>query len=297
MSNEIMTIDANTVSSIESPIWGSVRGFEDSDGKTWFVGKDIADKLGYADPAQAISQHTKKSRKSTIKSNRLGTPPLNVLVIPESDVWRLVMRSNLPKAEEFQDWICEEVIPTLRKTGSVSLNADNAGLSKQLEYVTERLVQTTKELAVVSYKYGNASAKLHVLTNLPAAKDVLVDPRQYRSAFDVFKEAGYYMRKDNDNGDSIPKIETLLYNASVAKGYPVTVYRKELVFHKDIAKECIEAIKEKSGPKDIDLAFMPGARKKAGVQNVNMCSILQELTDEDIEKEMENDYSEFNFDI
>lgn len=307
MSNEIMTIDSNTISSIESPIWGSVRGFEDSDGKTWFVGKDIADKLGYVDPAQAISQHTKKSRKSTIKSNRLGTPPLNVLVIPESDVWRLVMRSNLPKAEEFQDWICEEVIPTLRKTGSVAINDVNMAVVKelgestrQLAFVTNRLADTSRELGIMQYKYGLATAKLHVLTNLPAPKDVLVDPKKYSSASDVFANvAGYYMRKDNDKGDSIIKLGMLLYNTSVAKGYPIALSRREFVFHKDVVDECVAALKAKAGPRDIDLAFRPGARKKAGVSGLNMSSILMDVPDEEVEEAVDNpsDDDDLTFDI
>ncbi len=104
---------------IESPIWGSVRGRIAEDGKVWFVGRDLAAALGYANPARALAQHTKKSIISTISTNRVnGNPPLNITLIPESDVWRLVMRSNLPKAEEFQDWICEEVIPALRKSAS-----------------------------------------------------------------------------------------------------------------------------------------------------------------------------------
>lgn len=108
---------------IESPIWGSVRGRIDENGKVWFVGKDLASKLGYSDPSRALIQHCKKSIKSTILANRAsGNPPLNITLIPESDVWRLVMRSNLPKAEEFQDWICEEVIPALRKASGDSLS-------------------------------------------------------------------------------------------------------------------------------------------------------------------------------
>lgn len=108
---------------IESPIWGSVRGRIDENGKVWFVGRDLAAALGYANPARALAQHTKKSVISTISTNRVnGNPPLNITLIPESDVWRLVMRSNLPKAEEFQDWICEEVIPALRKASGDSLS-------------------------------------------------------------------------------------------------------------------------------------------------------------------------------
>ena len=47
--------------------------------------------------------------------------PVNLLIIPESDVYRLIMRSNLPNAEAFQDWVTEEVLPTIRKTGMYAM--------------------------------------------------------------------------------------------------------------------------------------------------------------------------------
>ena len=95
--------------------FGSVRVVE-YEGEPWFVASDVAKALGYADPSRAVVEHCKKQKKSTILvNNQYGnTTPLNQSIIPESDVYRLVMRSNLPSAVEFQDWICEEAIPEIR---------------------------------------------------------------------------------------------------------------------------------------------------------------------------------------
>ena len=90
----------------------------------WFVASDVAKALGYEKPNNAVNEHCKKMNKITLDPNLGGrvatvsTPPIQAIIIPESDVYRLVMRSNLPKAVEFQDWICEEVIPSIRKTGA-----------------------------------------------------------------------------------------------------------------------------------------------------------------------------------
>lgn len=117
MTNEIV----NTPAIFTNEKFGSVRVVM-RDGEPWFVAKDVAEKLGYADPSRAVVQHCKKSIKSTILANRTdGNPPLNISLIPESDVYRLVMRSNLPGAEEFQTWVCEEVLPSIRKTGQYSI--------------------------------------------------------------------------------------------------------------------------------------------------------------------------------
>lgn len=80
----------------------------------WFVARDVAKALGYEDPADAVQRHCKKANDSNMGVSP-GVP--SPKIIPESDVYRLVMRSNLPRAVEFQDWICEEVIPSIRKTG------------------------------------------------------------------------------------------------------------------------------------------------------------------------------------
>lgn len=96
---------------------GSIRVIM-KDGEPWFVASDVAMALGYTNRAEAIRDHCKKVNKINHHSKTLPpSPPVNFLIIPESDVYRLVMRSNLPAATEFQDWVCEEVIPSIRRTG------------------------------------------------------------------------------------------------------------------------------------------------------------------------------------
>lgn len=71
-------------------------------------------------PKKLHESIVKKVNKITQPSESLisvNRPPVYINIIPESDVYRLVMRSNLPSAERFQDWVCEEVLPSIRKTG------------------------------------------------------------------------------------------------------------------------------------------------------------------------------------
>lgn len=103
----------------ENKEFGKVRVME-YNGAPWFVASDVAKALGYANPQEATREHCKKVNKITQPSKSLTSvkrPPTFINIIPESDVYRLVMRSNLPGAVEFQDWVCEEVIPTIRKSG------------------------------------------------------------------------------------------------------------------------------------------------------------------------------------
>lgn len=86
-----------------------------ADDKPMFLANDVARSLGYANPRDAINKHCKGvAKRDTPTTSGVQT----VSYIPESDVYRLVMRSKLPQAEQFQDWVCEEVLPTIRKHGA-----------------------------------------------------------------------------------------------------------------------------------------------------------------------------------
>ena len=100
----------NEIRIFQNKAFGAVRVVEHN-GAPWFVGNDVAKALGYERPNDAVNAHCKKINKFSYGNSPQGAMPYNI--IPESDVYRLVMRSNLPGAVEFQDWICEEVIPSL----------------------------------------------------------------------------------------------------------------------------------------------------------------------------------------
>ena len=87
-----------------------------------FVAKDVAVALGYQKPQNAILNHCKSgdalnySTAYIPHSNGIGGT--NLVLIGESNVYRLIMRSNLPETEKFQDWVCEDVLPCIRKHGA-----------------------------------------------------------------------------------------------------------------------------------------------------------------------------------
>lgn len=94
------------------------------DGEVWFVAKDIAEILGYSNTNEAISRHCKGVAKHEVgvetgkKANR-ETAYQNIMlsIIPERDVYRLIMRSKLPTAEKFEEWVVGDVLPAIRKHG------------------------------------------------------------------------------------------------------------------------------------------------------------------------------------
>jgi len=120
--------------------FGEVRTTQ-IDGKVYFVATDVAKSLGYARPSNAVSQHCKGALKQGIPTNG-GTQEMNV--IPEGDIYRLVIRSELPGAEKFERWIFDEVIPSIRKTGGYIAGqesmTDEELLAKAL-LVTQKIIK------------------------------------------------------------------------------------------------------------------------------------------------------------
>lgn len=84
----------------------------------WFVGKDVAEILGYSNPRDALSKHVDSEDKNSvaIHDGNKGNP--NLTIINESGVYALVFSSKLQSAKKFKHWVTSEVLPTLRKTGS-----------------------------------------------------------------------------------------------------------------------------------------------------------------------------------
>lgn len=85
------------------------------DGEPWFVARDICAVLGYTNPSKATSDHCKGVTKRYTPTSS-GTQEMSF--IPERDVYRLIMRSKLPAAARFEEWVVGEVLPAIRKTGS-----------------------------------------------------------------------------------------------------------------------------------------------------------------------------------
>lgn len=99
----------------KNEVFGEVRVVGTNE-EPLFCAKDVATALGYSDTADAIQRHC-KSGKKVFCPHKNGIGGTNMVYIPEKDVYRLIMRSNLPNAEQFQDWVCDEVLPSIRKHG------------------------------------------------------------------------------------------------------------------------------------------------------------------------------------
>lgn len=105
----------NNLQIFNSPEFGQVRIVQ-KNGEPWFVGKDVAEILGYSNTKDAIAKHVDDEDKlgaqiATSGQNR------NMTIINESGLYSLILSSKMPKAKEFKRWVTGEVLPAIRKHG------------------------------------------------------------------------------------------------------------------------------------------------------------------------------------
>lgn len=102
-----------------NPDFGDIRTVE-IDGEAWFVGKDVAEALGYEKPSDAVRKHVDDDDKGISK---METPSgmQNMTIINESGLYALVFGSKLDSAKIFKKWVTSEVLPAIRKNGSYTM--------------------------------------------------------------------------------------------------------------------------------------------------------------------------------
>lgn len=119
------------------------------EGEPWFVASEVAGALGYQNPRKAVIDHCKHVK--LLKSNAcfsLTSSPQGINIIPEGDVYRLTMKSRLESAVKFQDWVTDEVLPTLRKTGKYEVDpAEMSEVEAAEQYlaIAQKYVEVVKE--------------------------------------------------------------------------------------------------------------------------------------------------------
>ena len=124
-------MNENKIAVFANPDFGEVRTVE-INGEPWFVGKDIADALGYQNGSRDIDRHVDEDDKATVAIHD-GSQNRNVTIINESGLYSLIMSSKMCKAKEFKRWVTSEVLPSIRKTGSYTVNTSAEQWSRQLD--------------------------------------------------------------------------------------------------------------------------------------------------------------------
>lgn len=136
----------NELKIFSNPEFGEIRTVEQNN-EVWFVGKDVADILGYKNGSRDINRHVDEDdrqnyQNGTFESNR------GLTIINESGLYSLVLSSKLPTAKQFKRWVTSEVLPTIRKTGGYingsEAMSDDEIMAKAL-LVAQKTIKANKE--------------------------------------------------------------------------------------------------------------------------------------------------------
>ena len=187
--------------------FGQIRTVE-INGKIYFVGKDIANALGYSNPRDAIARHC----KGVVKHDSFKEGGQEVALIPEGDMYRLITHSKLESAERFESWVFDEVLPAIRQHG----HYENPNMSTEMRailMIEQKQVKMEQRMDKLEFDiplYGSEADELsgHVKRKgvqilggkeAPAYKDAEIRSRVYRDMYDQIKrEFGIY----DDSGRS-----------------------------------------------------------------------------------------------
>lgn len=189
----------NDLQLFNNPEFGAVRAVE-VDGEPWFVGKDVAQALGYNDTDQALRKHVDDEDKLTRRFDGSGQGR-SMTTINESGLYSLVLSSKLPGAKKFKRWVTAEVLPTIRKTGGYQLPKDYPSALRALADATEKLlaVETENEANRPKVLFADAvsTSKTSILVGELAKllKQNGVDIGQNR-LFGWLRENGFLIRRN-----------------------------------------------------------------------------------------------------
>ena len=130
--------------------FGQLRTFIDLDGRPWMAGVDVARALGYKNPTNAVKTHCKANKVVKHRmNNKLSNGNYEITFIEESNFYRLVIKSTFPSAEKFQDWVVEEILPSLRQTGKYEMK--ERGTEEDEAYRIEVIKEAAKGDSHVNY--------------------------------------------------------------------------------------------------------------------------------------------------
>ena len=202
----------------------------EQDGSIWFIGKEVATALGYNDTPYAIKTHCKGVEEFSLPSNG-GNQTYKV--IPESDVYRLIMKSQKPEAETFQDWVTEEVLPAIRSKGYYSIQEQKP--LTQAEFLLQQaqmFVEQERKMAALEQKTLADETKLQTVED--KISDVI-------GTNDYFTVVGYMshhrIRLAKGSEKDIGKIATKISKEQLieirkvkdAKFYEINSYREDVL--------------------------------------------------------------------
>lgn len=232
--------------------FGTVRTIT-IDGVIYFVASDIARALGYKNPQKAIRDHCKRVNESFIPSNG---GEQKAKVITKSDIYRLIVRSKLESADEFESWIFDEIMPTIEKTGAYieegreqemvnyyfsSLSSDLQGQivneliekNKELQQFYDDLMNTEGLMQINTVAKELGIGEYHLFAYLRRKKIFFYDKDKVNVPYERFRKEGKFVVKETPCHDG--RIRSVTYATKKGLEYIRKLLRKDGYYNAEVA--------------------------------------------------------------
>lgn len=171
----------------------------------WFIGKDVAEVLGYSNSRKALNDHVDAEDKEVLTSRNVtlkNIPNRGITVVNESGLYSLILSSKLPSAKKFKRWVTSEVLPALRKTGQYQVKELSGSelMAKALIEAQSVLAAKDKQIEEMKPKvvFADAVATSHTSILVGELAKILkqngIDMGQKR-LFAWLREKGYLIKR------------------------------------------------------------------------------------------------------
>lgn len=171
----------------------------------WFVGKDVADVLGYSNSRKAMADHVDDEDKEVLTSRNVtleNIPNRGITVVNESGLYSLILSSKLPSAKKFKRWVTSEVLPALRKTGQYQVKELSGSELMARALIEAQNVLAAKDKVIEEMKpkvvFADAVATSHTSILVGELAKILkqngIDMGQKR-LFAWLREKGYLIKR------------------------------------------------------------------------------------------------------
>ena len=205
-------------------MFGDIRTILSERGETFFVGKDVAEALGYSKSRNALAAHVDaEDKKDALIQGPLGGTQ-TMTIINESGLYALVLSSKLPQAKVFKRWVTSEVLPQIRKTGAyISQKKQIESMTRHIEELEPKAEYCDEVLESVSCFTTTQIAKelsktVHDLTQLLMEKKVMYKQSGQYMLYADYARKGYARSRTDPHRDAEGDLHTRIYLVWTEKG-------------------------------------------------------------------------------
>ena len=179
------------------------------DGEPWFVGKDVAEILGYTNPNEAIADHVDdedKLNSKTLSSCNLSLGQRGGWLINESGLYSLILSSKLPTARTFKRWVTSEVLPAIRKHGEYTAPKVSQKRLGEVNSAARIIRQTLKEAGMAPQFVAVAMKSLYAPVGVEIPLEGVTLNKQLFDATAIAKQLGVLSRSGKPHAHAISAI-------------------------------------------------------------------------------------------